>query len=286
MTSELSIKTDQFEVLNYYMIIRYIISIIIFVSCVSLSHRFVHIISKYLNLNNENDVLYHYQTIIKSIIRTIIIILGVLISLKISNIDSTYFLSGIGILGVVVPFSLQLPIQDLMTGVMLTAFDKLNIGDYVTIDDKISGEIVAVDAFSTYLKDPSTNLIIDVPHVKIWNLPTTSIYRSHNFKIKLEILISHRNNIRNVENIVKNKVLEHNNVKDVVINYSASDVRGLMLNVIVSVTDKTQIPKIRKELYKMVKLELQDKNIIFVDGNYPVSVSYKTSSRHPIIIEN
>lgn len=286
MTSELSIKTDQFEVLNYYMIIRYIISIIIFVSCVSLSHRFVHIISKYLNLNNENDVLYHYQTIIKSIIRTIIIILGVLISLKISNIDSTYFLSGIGILGVVIPFSLQLPIQDLMTGVMLTAFNKLNIGDYVTIDNNISGEIVSVDAFSTYLKDPSTNLIIDVPHAKIWNLPTTSIYRSHNFKIKLEILISHRNNIRNVENIVKNKVLEHNNVTDVVINYSASDVRGLMLNVIVSTTDKTQIPKIRKELYKMVKLELQDKNIIFVDGNYPVSVSYKTSSRHPIIIEN
>tara|TARA_B100002052_G_C15784539_1_gene553264 strand:+ start:246 stop:1007 length:762 start_codon:yes stop_codon:yes gene_type:complete len=253
---------------------------------VSLSHRFVHIISKYLNLNNENDILYHYQTIIKSFIRTIIIILGVLISLKISNIDSTYFLSGIGILGVVIPFSLQLPIQDLMTGVMLTAFDKLNIGDYVTIDNNISGEIVSVDAFSTYLKDPSTNLIIDVPHVKIWNLPTTSIYRSHNFKIKLEILISHRNNIRNVENIIKNKVLEHNNVKDVTINYSTSDVRGLMLNVIVSTTEKTQIPKIKKELYKMVKLELQDKNIIFVDGNYPVSVSYKTSSRHPIIIEN
>mgnify|MGYP001269591884 CR=1 FL=1 len=286
MTSELSIKTDEFEVLNHYIIIRYIISILIFVSCVSLSHRFVHIISKYLNLNNENDILYHYQTIIKSFIRTIIIILGVLISLKISNIDSTYFLSGIGILGVVIPFSLQLPIQDLMTGVMLTAFDKLNIGDYVTIDNNISGEIVSVDAFSTYLKDPSTNLIIDVPHVKIWNLPTTSIYRSHNFKIKLEILISHRNNIRNVENIIKNKVLEHNNVKDVTINYSTSDVRGLMLNVIVSTTEKTQIPKIKKELYKMVKLELQDKNIIFVDGNYPVSVSYKTSSRHPIIIEN
>ncbi len=286
MSSELNIKTDEFENFNHYVIIRYIISIIFFVSCVSLSHRFVYVISKYIKLNNENDALYHYQTIIKSIIRTIVIIVGTLLSFKISNIDSTYFLSGLGLLGVVVPFSLQLPIQDLMTGVMLTAFDKLNIGDYVTIDDKISGEIVAVDAFSTYLKDPSTNLIIDVPHVRIWNLPTSSIYRSHNFKIKLEILISHRNNIRDVEKIIKNKLLEHNNVKGVSIGYSTSDVRGLMLNVIVSINDKTKIPIIKRDLYKMVKLELHDKNVIFVDGNYPVSVSYKTSSRHPIIIEN
>lgn len=286
MTSEITINTDNIDHISQYMLIRYVISIVIFISCVSLSHNFVYFLSNFIKLDNNKNKLYHYPTIIKSIIRSVFIIGGILVSLKISNIDSTYFLSGLGILGVVIPLSIQTPIQDFMTGVMLTAFNKLNIGDYIVIDNQISGEIVSVDAFSTYLKDTATNLIIDIPHSKLWNLPTSSVYNSRNYKIKLEILISHKNNIKTVENIIKNKLLEHDNVTSVEIAYSASDVRGLMLNVLCGINIKTKIPKLTKSLYKILKIELQEKNVIFIDGNYPVSVNYNTSSRHPIIIEN
>lgn len=269
-----------------YSIARYIISIVIFVSCVSLSHKFVYYVSTSLNIDTDQNESYQIPRIIKTCIRTLFIITGILISLKISNVDTTYFLSGLGILGVVIPLSVQAPIQDFMTGLMLATFNKVNIGDFIIIDKDISGEIVSVDAFSTYLKDPSTNLIIDIPNSKLWSLPTRSIYNSRNYKITLDILISHKNNIRTIEKIIKGKLRKQKKVTDVDINYSASDKRGLMLKILVSIDTNKSIPQLTRHLYKILKMELQDRNVIFVDGNFPVSVRYKSSTSHPIIIEN
>lgn len=271
---------------NEYSITRYILSIVIFVSCVSLSHKFVYHVSASLNIDTDQNESYQIPRIIKTCIRTLFIITGILISLKISNVDTTYFLSGLGILGVVIPLSVQAPIQDFMTGLMLATFNKVNIGDFIIIDKDISGEIVSVDAFSTYLKDPSTNLIIDIPNSKLWSLPTRSIFNSRNYKITLDILISHKNNIRTIEKIIKEKLMKQKKVTAVDINYNAPDVRGLMLKVLVSINTNKSIPQLTKHLYKILKIELQDRNVIFVDGNYPVSVRYKSSTSHPIIIEN
>lgn len=275
------IGIDNDNNITQYIIIRYFISVIIFIGCISVSHQFVYFVSKYITFESDKYKLYQISTILQSIIRTIFIIIGILISFKISDIDTTYFLSGLGILGVVIPLSIQSPIQDFMTGILLSIFNKLSIGDYIIVENnghRISGTIIQIDAFSTYLKDPSTNLIIDIPNSKIWANPIKSIYNSTDYKIKLKVLISHKNDVRKIEQIIKNKLMEHNKVTGIDITYTSSDSRGLFLNILASINTKEEIPTITRELYKMLKFEFQDKNVIFADGNNSVYMDVEVNN--------
>ena len=268
-------------------ILKYVISICIVILSIPLGNYTVTTFLKYIEDESHKSKYDQFVTsgVVTLLIRFVIIVVAVIIALKISNIPLLLFVSALGVVGIIVPLALQGPLQDFASGILLVAFDRIRVGDYIKIvNSTIEGTIIDIHAFETEVKHPLTNVITDVPNGAMWKESIESMYRSGDFKLRIALLISNRNDIKMVERIIKDILKKHPAYIDVDITYTTNDHRGLHIDLAV-IADSEDMVELKAELYRDLKIGLQERGVIFVDGAAPVTLGFNSEEVYPIIIK-
>lgn len=274
--------------MDNYLVLRYLLAMIVLLSAFPVSDQLISLFTKYADKSQKSK----YKNFLRSGILTIIIrittiVIGVAVSMKIAGIPNLYFLTSMGILGVVIPLALQSPLSDAATGLLLVAFDKVRVGDYIIVDNDVEGSVRDIQTFTTDLEHPRTNAITEIPNTVMWSKNIQSVYRTKDFKMALKILISHRNDIKMIERVVKEVLLKDERVTSVNIAYTSSDHRGLKLDIAVGVNPKNYY-ELKTQLYRNLKIGMQKRGVMFVDGARPTALSMASADQdiYPIIIED
>tara|TARA_B100000427_G_scaffold199330_1_gene165716 strand:+ start:105 stop:980 length:876 start_codon:yes stop_codon:yes gene_type:complete len=220
-------------------------------------------------------------------IRLVTVLIAILVGLKVSGLSTVYLISSVGLLSILLPLAFTEPLRDLACGILLIAFDRIRVGDYVTVDKKF-GRVDEVQAFSTNITDPYTNIITEFPNSKLWSESVQSMYRLKDMKVHMPLLISHRNDIKSVEGSIIEILNKHEKVENVELSYTNQDQRGLLIDIVVKTKNSNNdldISELLKELYRELQIGLQERGIIFIDGSKPVSLKYKSNAVAPVIVE-
>lgn len=266
--------------------LRYLLALVIVLLSFPISDKIANKITKITKSRSKTKysrfLLSGFLTII---VRLITIFLAILIGLRISGISSLYLISGVGLLSIILPLAFTEPLRDLACGILLLVFDRIRVGDYITVDNKF-GRVSEVQAFSTNIKDPYTNIITEFPNSKLWSESVQSMYRSKEMKIHMPLLISHRNDIKSLEGSIVEILTKNEKVINVELSYTNQDQRGLLIDIVLTLKSKNiEISELLKELYRELKMGLQESGVIFIDGSMPVSLKYKSNTVAPVIVE-
>ena len=268
------------------LLIRYMISTCIIIASIPVGDTVVGYLTDYTKKSEKSK----YSSFLRSGILTLVvrlgmIVLAVIIGMRISKIPNLYFITSLGLTGIIASLALQNPIQDLFTGLLLVAFDKVRVGDFIRVDDNFEGTIREIQAFSTEIVNPLTNAVTDIPNTKLWSSNVSSVYRSQDYRMKMSLLISNRNDIKMVERVIRRILNENENVENVDISYTTSDSKGLRVDLAVKV-NTTNYSVIKADLYRLLRIGLQERGIIMVDGAKPVSVGMSSEDVYPIVIQD
>ncbi len=266
--------------------LRYLLALVIVLLSFPISDKIANKITKITKSRSKTKysrfLLSGFLTII---VRLITIFLAILIGLRISGISSLYLISGVGLLSIILPLAFTEPLRDLACGILLLVFDRIRVGDYITVDNKF-GRVSEVQAFSTNIKDPYTNIITEFPNSKLWSESVQSMYRSKEMKIHMPLLISHRNDIKSLEGSIVEILTKNEKVINVELSYTNQDQRGLLIDIVLTLKSKNiEISELLKDLYRELKMGLQESGVIFIDGSMPVSLKYKSNTVAPVIVE-
>ncbi len=266
--------------------LRYLLALVIVLLSFPISDKIANKITKITKSRSKTKysrfLLSGFLTII---VRLITIFLAILIGLRISGLSSLYLISGVGLLSIILPLAFTEPLRDLACGILLLVFDRIRVGDYITVDNKF-GRVSEVQAFSTNIRDPYTNIITEFPNSKLWSESVQSMYRSKEMKIHMPLLISHRNDIKSLEGSIVEILTKNEKVINVELSYTNQDQRGLLIDIVLTLKNKNiEISELLKELYRELKMGLQESGVIFIDGSIPVSLKYKSNAVAPVIVE-
>jgi len=266
--------------------LRYLLALVIVLLSFPISDKIANKITKITKSRSKTKysrfLLSGFLTII---VRLITIFLAILIGLRISGLSSLYLISGVGLLSIILPLAFTEPLRDLACGILLLVFDRIRVGDYITVDNKF-GRVSEVQAFSTNIRDPYTNIITEFPNSKLWSESVQSMYRSKEMKIHMPLLISHRNDIKSLEGSIVEILTKNEKVINVELSYTNQDQRGLLIDIVLTLKNKNiEISELLKELYRELKMGLQESGVIFIDGSIPVSLKYKSNTVAPVIVE-
>ena len=120
----------------------------------------------------------------------------------------------------------------------------------------------------------------------LWSESVQSMYRSKEMKIHMPLLISHRNDIKSLEGSIVEILTKNEKVINVELSYTNQDQRGLLIDIVLTLKNKNiEISELLKELYRELKMGLQESGVIFIDGSIPVSLKYKSNAVAPVIVE-
>ena len=98
-------------------------------------------------------------SLIKNVIKCIIIVFVVMGILKVYGIDTSSILASLGIAGVILGLAVQDMISDLLSGIYILFDDQYTIGDIVTIND-FKGEVIGFGIMSTKIKAANGQVLI------------------------------------------------------------------------------------------------------------------------------
>tara|TARA_B100000902_G_scaffold243249_2_gene230328 strand:- start:5721 stop:6584 length:864 start_codon:yes stop_codon:yes gene_type:complete len=266
--------------------LRYLLALIIVILSFPISDKLANGLTKIAKSRSKTKysrfLISGFLTIF---VRITTILAAILIGLRISGISSVYLISGVGLLSIILPLAFTEPLRDLACGILLLTFDRIRVGDYLTVDNKF-GRVDEVQAFSTNIRDPYTNIITEFPNSKLWSESVQSMYRSKDLKLHMPLLISHRNDIKSVESSIIEILTKNEKIMNVELSYTNQDQRGLLIDIVVKTKENNiEISDLMKELYRDLKVGLQERGIVFVDGSTPVSLKYKSNSVAPVIVE-
>jgi small conductance mechanosensitive channel len=273
------------------MLLKYFISFIIIILAFPISDSIAKELNYLISENSRSGSSQKYGLFVISgvaaiIIRFTVILLSIVIAAKVSEISTIYILSSIGVLSIIVPLAFTEPLRDFACGILLIIFDKIRVGDYISVLDKF-GRVNNIKAFSTTINNPYTNITTEVPNSKLWGEAIQSMYRYKDFNLHMPLLISHRNDIKMVEGAIKEILMENAKVNKVDLSYTKQDARGLSIDIAVSLEKHKgdDFGNITSTLYRSLQIGLQKRGVVFIDGSRPVSIKYKSNSVTPIIIE-
>ena len=268
------------------LLLRYFVSFIIVILIFPISDKTASTLNHFITSKKANKYnVFFLSGVLTIFIRFIMIFCALILAAKISKISTIYILSSLGVLSIVLPLAFTEPLRDFACGVLLITFDKIRVGDYIKLGNTF-GRIQDIQAFYSKIINPYTGTTTEIPNSKLWTESVQSMYRYKNFKLHMPLLISHRNDIKMVEESIKEILEQNEKVDDITLSYTKQDQRGLVVDISIGLKDKkSDFGQLTSDLYRSLQIGLQKRGIVFVDGSKPVSVKYKSNSVTPVIVE-
>lgn len=100
-----------------------------------------------------------FVTVFLSSVKYIFAIVGIIWALRIMQIDTSVIFAGIGIVSLIIGFSADSLIADMVTGIFLLFDNQYNVGDIIDVGS-FHGEVIKIGFRSTSLKDQGGNIKI------------------------------------------------------------------------------------------------------------------------------
>ena len=113
------------------------------------------------------------RTLVATILRVAIIVLGVLMVLDSSGVSITPLLASLGVGSVAVALALQDTLSNLFSGFYILADRPFSVGDYVKLESGVEGFVVKIGWRSTHIRQYSNNVNV-VPNSTVVNSTLTN----------------------------------------------------------------------------------------------------------------
>ena len=127
----------------------------------------------------DDDTRLAASSIVQTIVKTIIFIIGILIILQSLGISITPILTALGVGGIAVALALQDTLANLFSGVHIIVLRKVRVGDYIKLDSGEEGYVTDITWRNTTIVTILNNMII-IPNSTI----ASSILRNYYFPQK------------------------------------------------------------------------------------------------------
>lgn len=281
-----NVGTEINSIIATDLLVRYFVSFVIVILIFPFSDTTASMMNHYITRKKANKYnVFVISGVLTIIVRFLMIFCALIVAAKISKISTIYILSSLGVLSIVLPLAFTEPLRDFACGVLLITFDKIRVGDYIHVDNRF-GRVQDIQAFYSKIINPYTGTTTEIPNSKLWTESVQSMYRYKDFKLHMPLLISHRNDIKIVEESIKDILEQNEKVADIKLTYTKQDQRGLVIDIAIGLKDKkSDFGELTSDLYRSLQIGLQERGIVFIDGSRPVSVKYKSNSVTPVIIE-
>ena len=133
-----------------------ILGLLIFILFWCFSKLVQYIINKYLKEKNSKN---NISTVIASIIKNIVIIMGLITSLGTIGVNVSAIVAGLGLTGFAFGFAFKDMLSNFISGIMIFIYEPFQLGDVIKVDGK-EGEVVDINLrYVTLLNDKSRVLV-------------------------------------------------------------------------------------------------------------------------------
>jgi small-conductance mechanosensitive channel len=204
----------------------------------------------------------------------IIYIIGTLLIFDTLGINISPLIAGLGLSGLAVALAIQPTLSDLFAGTYVITEGSVTSGDYIELDNGISGYVVAVGWRSTKVRTVMNNLVI-VPNSKFaetvitnYNEPRSSL------NVIVECGVSYDSDLDQVEQVCKKIMTELVDENDSAVkefgSYFAFESFGesnIDFWMFIQAKDRIASFNLKSELIKRIHSEFHDSGIVI---NYPV----------------
>ena len=153
------------------------------------------IITFFLNKSEEKSKLFTsnksktYLKLLKSIIKSILIILTILIILQINGINVSSILAGVGLFGIIFGLAIQDWLKDVIRGSSIISDNYFEVGNIIKYKD-IEGKVLVIGLKTTKIQDLKTRNIISIANRNIEEVEVVSKYVMINIPMPYEVKLS------------------------------------------------------------------------------------------------
>ncbi|MCP4331169.1 MAG: mechanosensitive ion channel family protein, partial [Gammaproteobacteria bacterium] len=152
------------------------------------------------------------QRMVVSILRNMIIVLGLLIALSQIGISLGPLLAGLGVVGFVVGFALQDTLSNFAAGMMILIYRPFDVDDFIEAGS-VSGMVSHMSLVNTTIMTFDNQTII-VPNNKIWGDVIKNVTAQTIRRVDLTFGIAYSDDIPKTERVLREVVEAHDKVLD------------------------------------------------------------------------
>ncbi len=185
------------------MLPNFVVAIFVLILFAILSKFFRSLAKKVLNRFSNQKVL---NSLVATLVRFSILIIGIIISLNILKLDQTVtsLLAGAGIIGLALGFAFQDIIANFFSGVFLIIKQPIKVGDIIQFQDYL-GKVDSIDLRITTVRT-FQGLHVLIPNKEIYQNILTNFTQTHERRIDLEVGISYGDDLEKVKKITLDTV--------------------------------------------------------------------------------
>jgi small conductance mechanosensitive channel len=147
------------------------------------------------------------KRMVVSMVKNIIVVLGVLIALSQVGISLGPLLAGLGVVGFIVGFALQDTLSNFASGMMILIYRPFDVGDLIEAGG-ISGKVSHMSLVNTTILTLDNQTIV-VPNNKIWGDVVKNVTAQTVRRVDLVFGISYTDDIPKTENVLQEIVDSH-----------------------------------------------------------------------------
>ena len=150
------------------------------------------------------------RRMVVSMVKNIIIVLGVLIALSQVGISLGPLLAGLGVVGFIVGFALQDSLSNFAAGMLILIYRPFDVGDLIEAGE-ISGKVSHMSLVNTTILTLDNQTIV-VPNNKIWGDVVKNVTAQSMRRIDMVFGISYTDDIPQTERVLQEIVDSHEKV--------------------------------------------------------------------------
>jgi len=141
-------------------------------------------------------------TLTQTLAQLVVVILGILVTLRVIGIEITPLLTALGVGGLAVALALQDTLSNLFGGFYVAMAGQVRLGDYIKLNTSEEGYVTDIGWRSTVLRTLGGNLII-VPNAKLAQAVVTNYYLpKKSMGISVQVGVNYASDIDHVEGVL------------------------------------------------------------------------------------
>lgn len=152
------------------------------------------------------------RRMIVSMVRNLVVILGVLIALSQMGISLGPLLAGFGIIGFVIGFALQDSLSNFASGFMILIYRPYDVGDIIE-SGGVVGRVNNMSFVNTTIITFDNQSII-IPNSKIWNDVIKNVTSQTHRRVDMAFGIAYNDNIEKAETVLMQIMKDHDKILD------------------------------------------------------------------------
>jgi len=192
-----------------------IFKLLLFVVIVYAFHKLSRVVEKMVAgalARSQLNLSELLRRMVISIVRNVIMILGILVALSQMGVSLGPLLAGVGVVGFIVGFALQDSLSNFASGVMILIYRPFDVGDVVEAAG-VTGKVSHMSLVNTTVMTFDNQTIV-LPNNKIWGDVIRNVTAQTLRRVDLVFGVSYSDDVAKTEQVLQEIVTSHDKVLD------------------------------------------------------------------------